>query len=163
MYRLYIDHFNTGQEQVLEFESAKSAIIYKEYHTTFGDWKYNIEWIEEKNLTKELKQFIVDQRIEVKDKKVLKFYKIARGIKIRLEEVCGTAIEECWQILKSKRDTLLKETDYTQLSDAPFTTAVKLEYRNYRDYLRNLPSLHNNDTILHAEVRSFEEFKIGLR
>lgn len=50
----------------------------------------------------------------------------------------------------------LKESDFTQLADAPISTDIKKLYREYRQYLRGLPSQHNNITILKAKVPSFE-------
>lgn len=42
--------------------------------------------------------------------------------------------------MRSERDILLKETDFTQLSDAPITAEKKAEFATYRQALRDLPS-----------------------
>lgn len=45
-----------------------------------------------------------------------------------------------WSELRNKRDLLLKETDFTQLADAPLTEQQKLDYSTYRQALRDLPA-----------------------
>lgn len=49
-------------------------------------------------------------------------------------------LEETWAMIRSARDNILILTDYTQLADAPMSDAKKLEYKNYRQALRDLPS-----------------------
>lgn len=71
-------------------------------------------------------------------------------------------LNQKWEQFRSDRDKKLAETDYTQLADAPYSSEEKLQYRNYRAYLRNAPNLYNDTTILDAVVRSFEEFKLGI-
>lgn len=40
-----------------------------------------------------------------------------------------------------QRDSLLRDTDFTQLIDAPFDEVTKDSYKLYRQYLRDYPSL----------------------
>lgn len=40
-----------------------------------------------------------------------------------------------------QRDSLLRDTDFTQSVDAPFDEATKESYRVYRQYLRDYPTL----------------------
>lgn len=51
------------------------------------------------------------------------------------------------EILRNKRDILLAETDYTQLSDVIKLNGTELTqlYEEYRQALRDLPSLYEND------------------
>ena len=44
-----------------------------------------------------------------------------------------------WEI-KQKRNALLAATDWTQLSDSPFSIEKKQEWTDYRQKLRDLPS-----------------------
>lgn len=46
--------------------------------------------------------------------------------------------------MKASRDNLLSASDFTQLADAPFSSAEKTEWREYRQYLRDLPELKSN-------------------
>ena len=63
-----------------------------------------------------------------------------------------------WKLLRAKRNTLLKDTDCTQLSDFPIDTALRSKYKEYRQYLRNLPKMYNDETIKQAKVKSFKEW-----
>lgn len=50
------------------------------------------------------------------------------------------------EILRLKRDALLTESDWTQVSDSPLTDAKKTEWATYRQELRDLPSSHQSTT-----------------
>lgn len=63
--------------------------------------------------------------------------------------------------MRADRDKLLAATDFTQLPDAPLNTAEKTEYREYRDYLRNLPELYANSQVLEAVAMEFSEWKLN--
>ena len=45
-----------------------------------------------------------------------------------------------WEQIKAQRDGLLKDSDWTTNSDAPFTAAQKKAWKEYRQALRDLPS-----------------------
>ena len=49
-----------------------------------------------------------------------------------------------WQEIRNKRNQLLIESDWTQLSDAPLTTEQKLTWDSYRLELRNIPQDFND-------------------
>lgn len=66
--------------------------------------------------------------------------------------------EEHFNSLRIKRDAKLTETDFSQLADSPFSSEEKLQYRNYRTYLRNLPLQYNNESVANFEVKTFEEW-----
>lgn len=44
------------------------------------------------------------------------------------------------QLLRSERDDLLAQSDWTQVLDSPLTDAKKTEWATYRQALRDLPS-----------------------
>ena len=46
--------------------------------------------------------------------------------------------------LRSLRDELLKESDWTQASDSPLSDSKKAEWATYRQELRDLPSKYSN-------------------
>ena len=57
---------------------------------------------------------------------------------------------------RSLRDSYLQGTDFTQLSDAPFSDDEKAEYREYREYLRDYPK---GDNWWEEDPLSFEDWK----
>ena len=78
-------------------------------------------------------------------------HKLVDGVKVVLTdaEIAQRQAEEAaWNAgafdramvaLRSKRNALLKESDYTVLADSVLTAAKKSEWMNYRTALRNLP------------------------
>ncbi len=63
-----------------------------------------------------------------------------------------------WTKLRARRNQLLEQTDKYMLSDFPIDTKLRGKYRDYRDYLRTLPKIFNDETIDKAKVKSFEEW-----
>jgi hypothetical protein len=57
-----------------------------------------------------------------------------------------TIPEPTWDMIKNQRNRLLKETDFTQLLDyQEFSTEEKkLEWKEYRQQLRNIPQTYSN-------------------
>lgn len=47
-------------------------------------------------------------------------------------------LETQWGWIRTQRNILLAETDYTQLSDTPISTTAKTEFLTYRQALRNI-------------------------
>lgn len=161
MYKLIVRKDNIEQEY--EFESAELAQLYRDYHLAFGHWNGISKWIHEKELTEEKKRFVVDERTELENGIIVRFFKLTEGIELKIEQAIGNSIDECWIIIRNTRNKLLQETDWTQLPDISLGMDEKKEYRNYRAYLRTLPTLHNSDSIVKAKVYSFEEWKNGKR
>ena len=62
-------------------------------------------------------------------------YKIIDG-----EEIQRT--DNILEILRNKRNELLKESDWTQMNDCPLSDSKKQEWLTYRQELRDLPSSH---------------------
>jgi hypothetical protein len=57
--------------------------------------------------------------------------------------VSGEAIQRTdniLEILRNKRNALLKESDWTQLNDCPLSDTKKAEWQTYRQALRDLPA-----------------------
>ena len=48
--------------------------------------------------------------------------------------------------LRLKRDVLLSESDWTQVSDSPLSDSKKAEWATYRQQLRDLPSTYSSAT-----------------
>jgi hypothetical protein len=49
------------------------------------------------------------------------------------------------KLIRKERDTLLKESDWTQVNDAPFTFEEKEQWKQYRQSLRDFPLYCNVD------------------
>ena len=49
-----------------------------------------------------------------------------------------------WEMVREKRDELIKDTYFTQMSDAPFTDETKRAFAAYRKALRDLPQNFSN-------------------
>jgi len=47
-----------------------------------------------------------------------------------------------WDIIRTNRNALLAQSDWTQLSDAPLTTEQKAAWAEYRQALRDLPETY---------------------
>lgn len=52
-----------------------------------------------------------------------------------------------WDGVRRTRDQKLKDSDYTQLGDAPLTDAEKLNWATYRQALRNITNQSSPDSI----------------
>ena len=50
------------------------------------------------------------------------------------------------EILRNKRNQLLKESDWTQVNDCPLSDSKKQEWATYRQSLRDLPSNNSSAT-----------------
>ncbi len=99
MYKLFIKYCGTDREEVKEFSSAKLAILYRDYHLEFGQWNNKSRWIDEKDLTDELRVFIIDEMTELRDNKIVRLLKVSDGIELKLEKAYGNTIIECSQFL----------------------------------------------------------------
>ena len=49
------------------------------------------------------------------------------------------------EILRANRDSLLTESDWTQMTDSPLSDSKKAEWATYRQALRDLPA--NNESV----------------
>ena len=64
--------------------------------------------------------------------------------------------EEKQAEVRGVRDSYLQSTDFTQLDDAPFTEDEKIEYREYRQYLRDYT---NGQNWWEQNPKTFNEWK----
>ena len=51
------------------------------------------------------------------------------------------ALARSWAILRTERNDLLAESDWTQASDSPLTDEVQASWTTYRQELRDLPDI----------------------
>lgn len=155
---------NKDVEEVLEFESAKLAKLYRDYHLAFGHWNGKSKWLDESQVTSKMMKFVVDEMTELRDGKVVRVYRVTDGIELILEKATsvGTLLES-WTLLRETRDLLLKECDWTQIADNSLSQEERKDFRAYRQYLRSIPELHNDESISSAKVYNFEQWKEGKR
>ena len=62
-----------------------------------------------------------------------------QGKKVNIDDD-GNSLTVDEKFIRKIRNTLLKETDWTQLEDAPFTDSDKNLWKIYRQELRDVPS-----------------------
>lgn len=152
------------KEEVLEFESLKKAKLYRDYHFEFGNWKDHSRWIKEKKITPEERRYAIDEVTELVNGKIERSYLIAKGMDIVLEEATDHKTKlDLWLDFRQARNLLLQKTDWTQLADCKLSQEEKLQYRSYREYLRNATSLYDDSTVVNAKVYTLEEWKSGKR
>lgn len=58
---------------------------------------------------------------------------------------------KAYSILRSERNSLLSQCDWTQLPDAPLSNEKKQEWANYRQQLRDLPDTVDIHNIIYPE------------
>lgn len=150
-------------EQVHEFETSELAQLYRDYHLAFGHWNGVSKWVEEKDITPENRRFVIDERTELVNGIIVRYYKLTEGIELKIERACANTIPEVWEIFRENRTKLLALTDWTQLADSALSTEERKDYRSYRSYLRSAPKLYDDATIVNAKVYSFEDWKKGKR
>ena len=66
---------------------------------------------------------------------------IANLVSLPTEEML---LEQYWEKLRSERNMLLEQSDCTQLPDYPISDAKRIEWKGYRQRLREFPSTIEN-------------------
>jgi hypothetical protein len=61
--------------------------------------------------------------------------------------------------LRRMRDKALRDSDKTQLADYPCSQKERVHWREYREYLRRLPTQYNDESVARAKVMTFDEWK----
>ena len=163
MYKINVTNSKTLEKKEYEFGTASDAKLYKSYHLKFGEWAEGSYWVFEHKVTPEQKPFIVDEMTEFSNGVILRKYLININWIISEEIATDYTITECWELFRESRNCHLDKSDWTQLADSILSTSEKQEWRKYRQYLRDLPKLHNDVTILNAKIANFQEWKNGER
>ena len=57
-----------------------------------------------------------------------------------IEDLAVARTDNILEILRLKRDALLAESDWTQMSDSPLSASKKTEWATYRQTLRDIPT-----------------------
>lgn len=66
-------------------------------------------------------------------------YSFSLDASLKSSTIAARDLENAQASLRATRDQLLRDTDFTQLVDAPLTAEKKEEFRLYRQALRDLP------------------------
>ena len=106
--------------------------IFSIYNLATGEIEYSTSTVAEINevgLTEE--QGIIEGSYQPNE------YKIVDG-----EAVIRT--DNTLEILRNKRNELLRQSDWTQVNDSPLSDSKKQEWATYRQSLRDLPSTNQS-------------------
>lgn len=162
MYKLFLRNLPTGKLKEIEFNNKEEMDLYKQYHITFYGWDKPQKWVHERFIKPEEKKYIVsEQEKPGPNKSIQKWYLVRPEWNFIDAELDPSEAQVTdWHTLRIKRDWVLKETDYTQLADSSLDSKTKLMYREYRQFLRNLPMCYNDESINRATVMTFEEWCI---
>lgn len=71
------------------------------------------------------------------------YYIVETELYYEVQPIPNTSEDILKEQVRQVRDNYLLETDYTQLPDAPFNEEEKIQYANYRQYLRDYTLLDN--------------------
>lgn len=164
MYWIKIRKVETGEETTIEFETKEAAKLYRDYHCLFDAWDKKESWIAERFLAPEHVKLIIDEKEEIKlnskkEEIKVKYFKIKPKYYF-IEDNLGIKRNSLlWDFLRQDRKKALMETDWTQIADNQMDSKVRQMYREYRQYLRDLPLQYNDVSIDRYKVMSFEEWK----
>ena len=78
-------------------------------------------------------------------------YKVVNGQHTYIAPPDNLEEIKAYSILRSERNTLLYQSDWTQLADAPLTSDKKQEWATYRQALRDLPNTVDINNIVYPE------------
>jgi len=87
------------------------------------------------------------------------FEEIVINILDQTKEIEDKKRKEQFDHINAERKLMLYETDWTQLADSELEQKTKVEYREYRKYLRRIPELYKKGQVAELKVMSFEEWK----
>ena len=97
-----------------------------QWYDTWGEVEFNNgspnEKIEELGIYEQAVQTVEDEKVRLEN-----------------ERLAEEAARDYWSELRSIRDNLLSQCDWTQSPDSPLSEAKKEEWRLYRQALRDLP------------------------
>lgn len=82
----------------------------------------------------------INQITEIKEREVV----CTHVYRAMTQEEIDEHNRNLWSAVRSQRDMLLRESDWTQLADAPLTDGQKLAWATYRTALRNVPQANTD-------------------
>lgn len=63
-----------------------------------------------------------------------------------------------WNDFRNRKLELLRETDWSQISDAEISTEERRIYKEYRKYIRRKDKEYNDETIENWKILSYKEY-----
>ena len=101
-----------------------------QWYDTWGELEFNDgspnEKIEDLGIYEQAVQTVENEKVRLENERLA-------------EEAAREAARDYWSELRSIRDNILSECDWTQSPDSPLSEAKKEEWRLYRQALRDLP------------------------
>lgn len=61
-----------------------------------------------------------------------------------MDPIIAASVEGKWGEVRRIRDELIKQTDFTQMPDAPLDDTKKAEFTAYRQALRDIPQTYSD-------------------
>ena len=77
--------------------------------------------------------------------------RVVDGVLVTLDRPLSSSSEYIAEQVRQERNVLRQETDWTQVSDLPFSDSKKTEWRTYRQALRDLPTHSNWPELLDSD------------
>lgn len=96
------------------------------------------------------------ENFRIADKLLIEIEEIDKQFKIDYEKRLK---EEDLVKIKKKAREKLDDTTWSMLADAPLSNDGKKLYRDYRQYLRDIPDLWKRQQIKELKVMSFEDWR----
>jgi len=163
MFYIKIQEKETDKITIINFENKEEALLYRNYHCKFDAWDKKETWVAEEFLNPNYIKLITEEKeIEMLNSKKeavkKKYYKIVPKFYFIEDNLGKNVLELFWDNLRLDRNQLLNKTDWTQLADNKIDTKNKQLYREYRDYLRDLPKNYNDDSISKYRIMDFEDW-----
>ncbi len=69
-------------------------------------------------------------------------------VRSKTQQEIDAEIAQQWQTIRSQRDSLLDDTDWTQLPDSPLTEQKKSEFATYRQSLRDITTTYATPSLV---------------
>jgi hypothetical protein len=158
MFKIYILNEVDSKEFSASFKTQTERDTWKAKQIDKNSWGLKQRWLKSDEIPEELIGRNIDSRLvepgENDDFEAFTELLIKEDYIIIESEVK----DQEWNKLREKRNKLISSTDFSQLADSPFDSATKTLYRNYRTYLRDLPTQFDDTTIDSAEVMTFDEW-----
>lgn len=128
--------------EILNIDCSVLFLNYLEDRDDAVDYLYSLIETDKKKLEGYIEDF----------RKIISEAKIIKEKKEVLDEIV---------IIKNRAKMYLRETDFSQLADVPLNSQQKAQYREYRDYLRNIDKIYNNKQILKPVVMDYDTWKFN--
>jgi hypothetical protein len=83
---------------------------------------------------------IIDPTIVIESDEVVEY----QNYRAKTQQEIDNDNQGLWISIRSRRNELLKDCDWTQIADSPLNQTLKQEWATYRQELRDLPEVYSN-------------------